>query len=82
MRANVMDIMSLARFRIILRRCRASAQCAASWAKARSNSTVSPVCHNETVVLLHVYHMNFEAQPVLLSKHMNINSLQCNQKDS
>jgi hypothetical protein len=23
-----------------------------------------------------------EAQPVLLSKHMNINSLQCNQKDS
>jgi len=29
MRANVMDIMSLARFRMILRRCRGSAQCAA-----------------------------------------------------
>jgi hypothetical protein len=26
--------------------------------------------------------MDFWAQPVLLSKHMNINSLQSNQKDS
>jgi hypothetical protein len=50
--------------------------------KAGYSSTVSHVCHIETGVLLHIYHMNLEAQPVLLSKHMNINSLQCNQKDS
>jgi len=43
---------------------------------------LSPVRHNETGVLLHIYHMHLEAQPVLLSKHMNINSLQSNQKDS
>jgi hypothetical protein len=41
-----------------------------------------PVRHNETGVLLYIYHMDFWAQPVLLSKHMNINSLQSNQKDS
>jgi hypothetical protein len=50
--------------------------------KAGPSSTMSPVCHNETGILLQIYHMNLEAQPVLLSKHMNINSLQCNQKDS
>jgi hypothetical protein len=50
--------------------------------KAGYSSTVSHVCHIETGVLLHIYHINLEAQPVLLSKHMNINSLQCNQKDS
>jgi hypothetical protein len=41
-----------------------------------------PVRHNETGVLLYIYHMDFWEQPVLLSKHMNINSLQSNQKDS
>ena len=50
--------------------------------EAGPSSTMSPVCHSETGIVLHIYHMDLEAQPVLLSKHMNINSLQSNQKDS
>lgn len=67
---------------MILRRRPGSAQCTPVGLKAGSSSTMSPVCHNETGILLRIYHMHLEAQPVLLSKHMNINSLQCNQKDS
>jgi len=77
-----MDIRSFAPFKMILRRRRGSAQCAPVGSKAGSSSTVSPVCHTETAIVLHIYHMNFQTQPVLLSKHMNINSLQSNQKDS
>jgi hypothetical protein len=43
---------------------------------------MSSVCHTETATLLYIYHANPYNLVVYLSKHMNINSLQSNQKDS
>jgi len=81
MRANAMDIRSFARFKMILR-VASGARNAAPVALTRVPVVLSPARHSETGIVLHIYHMNLEAQPVLLSKHMNINSLQSNQKDS
>jgi hypothetical protein len=81
LRANVMDIRGFALQDDSTPSPRERAN-APRWLKAGSSNTVSPVRHNETGILLHIYHMDFQAQPVLLSKHMNINSLQSNQKDS
>ena len=38
--------------------------------------------HSESACLLYFYNMALPAQLMHLSKHMNTNSLQCNQKDS
>ena len=43
---------------------------------------MSPVCHTEMAPLLYIYHANPLGLVVYLSKHMNINRLQYNQKDS
>jgi hypothetical protein len=63
-------------------RVASGARNAAPVAIRRVPVVLSPVRHSEIGIVLHIYHMHLEAQPVLLSKHMNINSLQSNQKDS